>query len=291
MKYKFWGVRGSIPTPGSDTVRYGGNTACSELTLGDDNMIIFDAGSGIRVLGNDLMKRGKPVKAAIFLTHTHWDHIQGFPFFVPAFIPGNKFIICGCGEADVSLEKIFLDQMKSAYFPVELSDMPASIGFKNMDEGTYKISGCVVKTMYVNHPGFTLGYRIEHDGKSLVYISDNEPYPMEESDSPDLENLKYKNKNNLKLAEFAKDADLFIHDCQYTPEEYESKKGWGHSPYDYVAELAIAANVKKFAVFHHDPMHDDKFVDEIVEKVRDLIHAKNDSIEVIGAAEEMEIEI
>ncbi|HMW34763.1 MAG TPA: MBL fold metallo-hydrolase [bacterium] len=292
MKYKFWGVRGSIPTPGPETVGYGGNTSCGELTLDDGSMIIFDMGSGIRVLGNDLMKRGKkPVEAIILLSHTHWDHIQGFPFFVPAFIPGNKILICGCEEADIKLETIIKDQMKSAYFPVELSDMPAAIGFKRLYEGRFKISGARVDTMYLNHPGFTLAYRVEYNGKSVVYASDNEPYPIQPNDSPEMAGMKYQGKDNHRIIEFSKNCDLLIHDCQYTPEQYKTKVGWGHSPYDYVAEIAWKANVKRLAVHHHDPSHDDAFVDGIVNNVKNLLREKGARAEAFGAREGLEIEL
>ncbi|MBX7150415.1 MBL fold metallo-hydrolase [bacterium] len=292
MKYKFWGVRGSIPTPGPETVRYGGNTSCGELTIDDSNMIIFDAGSGIRPLGNDLMKRGKkPIEAIILLSHTHWDHIQGFPFFVPAFIPGNKFVICGCEEADVKLDQIITDQMKSAYFPVELSDMPAAIGFKRLYEGRFKIAGARVDTLYLNHPGFALGYRVEHEGKSVVYVSDNEPYPIQEGDHPDFADMKYKGNNNYRIIEFSKNTDLLVHDCQYTPEEYKTKIGWGHSPYDYVAEIAWKAKVKRLAIYHHDPGHNDAFVDTMVEEVRKLLKEKGADVECFGAYEGLEVDI
>lgn len=292
MKYTFWGVRGSIPTPGAETVSYGGNTSCGELQLPDGQMIIFDAGSGLRPLGNDLMRRGKkPLESVILLSHTHWDHIQGFPFFVPAFIPGNKFVICGHEEADVKLDQIIKDQMKSAYFPVELSDMPASVGFKRLYEGKFKISGARVETMYLNHPGFALGYRVESEGKSVVYVSDNEPYPIEQTDDPAYEGMVYKGKNNYRIIDFSRDTDLLIHDCQYTPDEYKSKVGWGHSPYDYVAEIAWKARVKRLAIYHHDPAHDDAFVDSIVESVRKLLHEKGADVLCFGAKEGMEIQL
>ncbi len=292
MKYTFWGVRGSIPTPGPDTVRYGGNTSCGELTLDNGNMIIFDAGSGIRVLGNDLLRRGKKgIETVILLSHTHWDHIQGFPFFVPAFIPGNKFVICGCEEADVKLDQIITDQMKSAYFPVELSDMPASIGFKRLYEGKFKISGVQVHTMYLNHPGFALGYRVEENGKSVVYVSDNEPYPIEDSSNAQFEGMKFKGNNNYRMVHFAEGTDLFIHDCQYTPDEYKTKVGWGHSPFDYVAEIAWKARVKRLAIYHHDPAHDDTFVDSMVDQVRSLLKEKGATTEVFGAREGMQVDL
>lgn len=290
MKIKFWGVRGSIPTPGPETVRYGGNTACVELNLDDGSIIIFDAGSGLRMLGNDLLKRGlKPIEAIIFLSHTHWDHIQGFPFFVPAFLPGNKFVICGGEEPDNPLDKIITDQMKSAYFPVALSDLPSSIGFKRLYEGKFKIYGAKVTTLFLHHPGTALGYRIDYEGRSLAYISDNEPFPVEQSSNPDFAGMKYTGANNNRVIEFARNADLLIHDCQYTPEEYSKKTGWGHSPYDYVAEIAWKANVRRLALFHHDPSHHDDMIDKILDDVKSLLRERQSAAECIAAQEGLEI--
>jgi phosphoribosyl 1,2-cyclic phosphodiesterase len=290
MKIKFWGVRGSIPTPGSETVGYGGNTSCCEVTLDDGGLIILDAGSGLRVLGNDLLKRGKkPVEAVFLLSHTHWDHIQGFPFFVPAFMPGNKFVICGGEEADVQLDQIITDQMKSAYFPVALSDLPSSIGFKRLYEGKFKIYGAKITTLYLHHPGCALGYRIEHQGKTLVYVSDNEPFPIENSNNPLFDDMKYKGNNNYRMVEFARGVDLFVHDCQYTPEEYEKKVGWGHSPYDFVAEIAWKAQVKRLALYHHDPSHNDNYIDGIVSNVQKLLASKHPAVECFGAKEGLEV--
>lgn len=290
MKVKFWGVRGSIPTPGPATVRYGGNTACVEVNLDDGSLIIFDAGSGLRVLGIELLKRGlKSIEAVIFLSHTHWDHIQGFPFFAPAFMPGNKFIICGGEEPDHPLDQIITDQMKSAYFPVALSDLPSKIGFKRLYEGKFKIFNAKITTLMLNHPGIALGYRVDYAGKSLVYISDNEPYPIEPTDDPAFADVHYKGNNNLRVAEFSHHTDLLIHDCQYTPEEYAKKTGWGHSPYDYVAEIAWKAKAKRLAIFHHDPAHDDETVDRIVQEVKTLLKKKNAPTECFGAQEGLEL--
>jgi phosphoribosyl 1,2-cyclic phosphodiesterase len=208
---------------------------------------------------------------------------------VPAFIPGNKFVICGCEDADIKLDQIITDQMKSAYFPIELGDMPASIGFKRLYEGKFKIAGARVETIYLNHPGFALGYRVEFGGKSVVYVSDNEPYPIQESDNPEYADMKYKGNNNYRMVQFSKNTDLLIHDCQYTPDEYKTKVGWGHSPSDYVAEIACKAQVKRLAIYHHDPGHDDAFVDRMVEDVRQILKSKNASIECFGAKEGLEV--
>lgn len=292
MKVRFWGTRGSIPTPGPETVRYGGNTACIEIQADDDHLVILDAGSGIRTLGLDLLKRGKkPIEATIMISHTHWDHIQGFPFFVPAFIPGNSFTVCGCGEADMSLDQIVKGQMKSAYFPVDLNDMPAEIAFHELHEGSFNFSGVEVDTMFVNHPGLALAYKIRHNGKTVVYASDNEPYPVEPEEDDRYKHLKFHGKSNRRIMEFAKGADLLIHDSQYTPEEYSTKIGWGHSPYDYAVEIAATAGVKRMVFFHHDPLHNDDFLDDLEKTIKADLKKKNPAVKGELAVEGREISL
>ncbi|MDP6118957.1 MAG: MBL fold metallo-hydrolase [Planctomycetota bacterium] len=180
MKVKFWGVRGSIPSPGQGTVRYGGNTACVEVLCGD-TLIILDAGSGIRMLGNDLLRRYQsPIQADILMSHFHWDHIQGFPFFVPAYIPGNRFTIHGCEGMIQPLEMIFKGQMVPDYFPISFQEMPSEKSFSKITEGDFEIKGVKISTLYLNHPGIALGYRLEHEGKVFCFISDNEPHSYSE---------------------------------------------------------------------------------------------------------------
>ncbi len=175
MKIKFWGVRGSIPVPGPSTVRYGGNTPCIEVRLNDERLIIIDAGTGIRELGLSLLPKGK-VEAIILLSHTHWDHIHGFPFFVPAFIPGNKLTIYGPVNYNEKLEEIVAGQMKYSYFPVKLEWIGADKKFVDLKEGIYEIDGIRIIAQILNHPIITMGYRIEADGKILVTEYDTEPY-------------------------------------------------------------------------------------------------------------------
>src|SRR5689334_9221373 len=176
MRVKFWGTRGSISTPGKQTVRYGGNTPCVEVRLPDDELIILDAGTGIRNLGEDLMERGESVKATILVSHPHWDHIQGFPFFKPAFVSGNELTIVGGQMDKVTLQKMISDQMNKIYFPVQLNELKATLKFCRVREEEIQVYGARVRTIYVNHPTFAMGYRITHGGKTLVYISDNEPF-------------------------------------------------------------------------------------------------------------------
>src|SRR5512140_2649720 len=174
MRLKFWGTRGSLPTPGKDTVRYGGNTPCVEVRLQHDELVIFDAGSGIRGLGDALMARGESVKAFLAITHPHWDHIQGFPFFKPVFISGNEFTIIGAESKGVTLRQMIASQMDKAYFPVQLNELKAKINFRPIKEETIHVFNAGLSSIYVNHPAFALGFRLSVAGRSIVYISDNE---------------------------------------------------------------------------------------------------------------------
>lgn len=291
---KFWGVRGSIPTPGPTTVRYGGNTACVELRH-KDNLFILDAGSGLRLLGKELLKINSAIKASIFISHMHWDHIQGIPFFTPAFIPGNKFIFFGAEESDSELANILAKQMDPTYFPIELGDMRSKLEFRRLFEGSHEIDGIRVETIFLNHPGQVLGYRFYFDDKSIVYISDNEPFaPLL---GPVFNGNGYKGETfigedgNGKLIDFIEGADLLIHDAQYTPEEYQSHITWGHSPYDYTVNIGLNAGVKKLFLFHHDPLHDDEQVDDILKEARGIVGKRSGSMEVFAASEGMAIDL
>jgi len=286
IRLKFWGVRGSIPTPGPTTVRYGGNTACLELQLGD-RLFILDAGSGIRALGQDLLKRKNPVQAHVFISHTHWDHIQGIPFFTPAYIPGNRIIFHGANEVNKALKKMIADQMDPTYFPVELDEMGAQLDFESFNEGHYEVDGVSVDTMYVNHPGNSLGYKFRFEDKMLVYISDNEPFQA----APAGEDGWVGEDGNLKLIEFIRGADVLIHDAQYTPEEYEKHVTWGHSPFTYTVELAIKAGVKKLFLFHHDPLHNDDTIDLILKNARAIAEKSKAELEILAAQEGFSLDI
>ncbi len=298
MKLKIWGCRGSIPTPGKDTVRYGGNTPCVELKLDDNNLIILDSGTGIKNLGNYLIRKGESTRAYIMITHPHWDHIQGFPFFKPLFISGNEFTIVGSGAKTKTLEQIVADQMDRVYFPVRLSELKANIKFLQVGEEEFKVYDATVKTIYVNHPGFTLGYRISFNNKTVVYISDNEPFDREIT--PYLFNWekevverfeKIPGDPNKRIFEFVKGADLLIHDTTYTPEEYVEKVGWGHSHYLFTLRVAHEGGVKRLLLFHHDHTHTDSMLDQIFEHCKNELKKKKYKFNLLIAAEGMEIEI
>ncbi|MEM8603444.1 MAG: MBL fold metallo-hydrolase [Cyanobacteria bacterium P01_H01_bin.121] len=254
---RFWGVRGSIASPGPETVRYGGNTSCVQMLVGQ-HCLIFDGGTGIRVLGQHLLQH-LPVKGHLFFTHSHWDHIQGFPFFGPAFVPGNEFHIYGAIAPDGStIEQRLSDQMLHPNFPVPLQIMGAKLAFHDLEIGqTIALDDEVlIETALLNHPGESLGYRVNWRGHAVAYVTDTEHF----SDRLD--------ENVLKLAQ---DADILIYDSTYTDAEYHSptssKIGWGHSTWQEAVKIAKAAQVNTLAIFHHDPLHNDDVLDTIGEQV------------------------
>ncbi len=298
VQIKFWGVRGSIATPGDATKKYGGNTACTELTLDDGNLIILDAGTGIRTLGEELIERGGKVSAYILITHPHWDHIQGFPFFRPAFMEGNFLTIAGPEAKGLKLKDLIAGQMDKVYFPVRLSELEAEISFVPLTEGTFKVFDAEVESIYVNHPGFTLGYRITYGGKTLVYISDNEPFSRESSHmftNGDRSIIKLfeseRNDPNDRIVNFVKGADVLIHDATYTPELYKEHVGWGHSDYLFTMQVAAKAGVKKLCLFHYDPLLDDEKLDMVVADCEDWIKKMNYGFELCPAMEGLEFTV
>ncbi len=298
MRLKFWGTRGSIPTPGEQTVRYGGNTPCLELRLDDEKLIILDAGTGIRNLGDTLMEKGESINAYIFISHPHWDHIQGFPFFKPAFVSGNCFTIVGGETSKVTLQKMIADQMNSIYFPVQLNELKATIKFKRIMEEEFEVFGAKIQTSYVNHPTFGIGYRITQHGKSIVYISDNEPFDRRVAHEPRrvekaiIEKYsKYPDNPNKCIFDFVRNADVLIHDATYTPEEYVDRVGWGHSHYLFTLNVAAEGNVKRLILFHHDPSHPDERVDDIVRKCQNEIANRHYNFDCLAASEGLEIEV
>ncbi len=279
MRLKFWGVRGSIPCPGPKTMRYGGNTPCLELRFSSsDRLIIIDAGSGIRELGNHIMAHDLPkgpINADLYLSHTHWDHILGFPFFVPIYLPTTKLRVWGpVTHEEDTLEKIVGGQMTYRYFPVRDAELAAKIEYHHLQEGVFDIGdGITLTTKYLNHPVLCLGYRFACNGKVLCTAYDTEPFLNLFSTDPNdpsydemmaTEGEIVAAEQNALVERFFAGADLLVHDCQYTTREYENgKKGWGHTSFEYAIEAARRAKVKAVALFHHDPMRSDEQIEEL----------------------------
>lgn len=255
----FWGVRGSIPAPGAETVRYGGNTSCVEMRIGGKRLI-FDGGTGLRVLGKSLLKQ-MPVEAYMFFTHSHWDHIQGFPFFVPAFIKGNCFHIYGAiAPNGATMKQRLSDQMLHPNFPVPIQVMQSDLKFYDLFPGdVMQLDDITIETGSLNHPNTAMGYRITWNGRTVVYATDTEHYP---------------DRLDENLLHLARDANMLIYDACYTDEEYHDPKapkiGWGHSTWQEAIKLAKAANVNKTVIFHHDPNHTDDFLDDVEAQVQSV---------------------
>src|SRR5580658_5249552 len=288
MYLRFWGTRGSIATPGPATNEFGGNTSCVEVVTDSGVRFILDCGTGARPLGAHLMAHEpKPIKATILLSHTHWDHIQGFPFFAPLFVPGNRITVCGPQGANSSLPEVLSGQMEYTYFPVELAQLGAQIVYRDLTEGTHDLGGVQVSAQLLNHPAIALGYRIEADGASLLYLCDHEPYwePLWHSDSEPGKLESILHEGDRRHALFMQNADVVIHDAQYTPEEYPARKNWGHSTHSYVAQLAAAAGVKRLFLTHHDPVHDDGFLADIEKRAQELARLAGSPMKVSCARE------
>jgi CheY-like chemotaxis protein len=291
---RFWGTRGSIATPGPTTTRFGGNTSCVEVVTNAGSRFVFDCGTGIRLLGGYMLANApKPLAATILISHSHWDHIQGFPFFAPAFIPGSKIRICGPDAAYNSLPHVLAGQMEYTYFPVELGQLSAEITYQSLTEGTVEIDGARITTQFLNHPAVTLGYRIEADGASVMYLCDHEPFwePLWRSDGVPGNIDSILHAGDRRHGEFMRNADVVIHDAQYTPEEYPAKKNWGHSTYMYATQLAAAMNVKQLFLTHHDPLHSDDYLAEMERLATGVAAAAGSSMRVAFAYEGYEQQI
>ncbi len=281
MLVRFWGTRGSIATPGGATLRYGGNTSCVEVTSDSGVTILVDAGTGAHALGKALMAQGRGARGHILISHTHWDHIQGLPFFEPLFVEGNEWHIYGPRGLGQSLRDVLAAQMDYAYFPIALNAFAANVHFHEVVEGAFNIEDVRIATQYLNHPALTVGYRIEADGACAVYASDHEPHDAHAGEG----HPEAGEGGDASHVEFIRDADLVIHDAQYTAAEYPEKIGWGHSTIEYAVDVAIAANVKTLALYHHDPSRGDDAVDQLLGAARARVSAANAELEVIGAAE------
>ena len=286
MRVRFWGTRGSLAKPGPETLRYGGNTSCVQLVSRSGTLLVIDCGTGGHGLGQRLLREANgPIRGHMLISHTHWDHIQGIPFFAPFFIPGGEWDLYAPQGFGESLRETLAGQMEYTYFPVTPDAFGAELRYHNLSEGTFRIGDITVRTRYLNHPALTLAYRIEADGVAIVHACDHEPHnrtlalgegPIEGQD--------------LCHAEFLRGADLVIHDAQYTAAEYQPKIGWGHSTHEYATRLGAAMGVKRLALSHHDPMRSDDQLDALIAKARAGL-GEECGLELFGAAEGLELDL
>jgi phosphoribosyl 1,2-cyclic phosphodiesterase/ActR/RegA family two-component response regulator len=295
-RIRFWGVRGSIPVPGKSTVRYGGNTSCVEVRA-DGEIIILDAGSGIRLLGLELDKEFGPrsMKLTLLISHTHWDHIQGLPFFSPAYNQKNLIRVLGYEGARAGLAKILASQMETPFFPVSLRELPSHLAIEELRETDFQVGKVEVHSKFANHPGICAGYRLFTRSGSIAYFPDNEPYEplklhLASRDGISQEEARdFATAERAKMVEFLQGCELAIMDTQYTDEEYAKHIGWGHSSLSSVVSLALDANVGRLVLFHHDPNHDDEMIDKMLEHARALVAKSEKSLGVDAAREGAEI--
>ncbi len=295
-RLRLWGVRGSIPVPGPGTVRYGGNTACVEIRA-DEELIVLDAGSGIRELGLALENEfgSRPINLSLLITHVHWDHIQGFPFFVPAYNDKNQIRIFGFNGANSGLQEILKGQMATPFFPVALYDLPGRIQFENPESMEFKIGKVRIHARRMNHPGVCVGYRVLTSKGSIAYLPDHEPYDafkLHASKSHLLspeQTQKRAREDRAELVKFLHGSDILILDSQYTDEEYQAHVGWGHGSLSSAISLAADAGVRKLILFHHDPTHNDQTIDKMVQTARKLAAKCKNDLEVEGAREGAEM--
>lgn len=289
-RVKFWGVRGSVPSPGPDTVRYGGNTSCVEVRVGDE-LLILDAGTGLRQLGRSLMAEfpERPLTANLLLTHTHWDHIQGMPFFGPIYRSNCRLRIYGYEGARRSLETILSGQMESPYFPVAFQKLPGNVEIEELKDLRFQVGAVRVEAWFANHPGICAGFRLFTDNGSLVYIPDHEPlhrHRFETSAWPRaVQGAAAAGREEARMDEFLRGADALILDAQYDLAEYQQRIGWGHGCVDDAVAIALRAGVKCLWLFHHDPDHDDAKIDAMLAHARRLVSDAGAALRVEAAAE------
>jgi phosphoribosyl 1,2-cyclic phosphodiesterase len=293
MRLTFWGTRGSIAAPGPQTVRFGGNTTCLEIETGHGHQLILDAGTGIRALGLK-MARSMPLTCSIFITHTHWDHIQGLPFFVPLFVPGNKIIIHGpydpVGLKDI--RDVLSGQMVYQYFPVNSAELQAGIEYQTLSEGqTVNLGEVQVSCILMNHPVIALGYKVSSGGKTLFFTGDHEDF-SNIYEPGDLFFDEYEElivERRTRLAEFLRGVDLMVADCMYTDQEQQVKSGWGHSCPSMCTRLARLAEVPRLVLTHFDPTRDDEALESFEQSVRKQFQGPDLAIELAREGTTLEV--
>jgi phosphoribosyl 1,2-cyclic phosphodiesterase len=279
MIIRCWGARGSTPVSGREYLRYGGSTTCIELRTKDDEIIIIDAGSGIRKLGNRLLEENRNEYSILF-THAHWDHVLGFPFFKPIYVKGTRISVFGCPFAQGSVKQMISQTMVHPNFPVNLEDVESEISYRGACENSFSINSVIVTPIFLSHPGQGTGYKFIEDSQSFVFLTDNE--------------LSFKHPGGLDYQDyvnFSSDADLLIHDAEFTEEEYEKTRSWGHSVYEDALRLALEARVGKFGLFHHNQDRTDIGLDAIVQDCQHIIKDDKASLECFAVYEGMEIKL
>ena len=279
MLIRCWGARGSIPVSGPEYLKYGGDTTCLEIRTADDAIIIVDAGSGIRRLGNRLLAEGRFEYSMVF-THSHWDHILGFPFFKPIYRKEAFIHMCGCPFNEESVKEMIAKVMSSPNFPVDYNNVRAQISYQESCQSSFAVRSLTIDPIRASHPNSGIGYKFSEHGKTFVFLTDNE--------------LTHRHPGGLDFADyvrFAAGADLLFHDSEFTEEEYRTKKGWGHSTYRAALQLALDAGVKKFGLFHHNQERTDEALDEIADNCRKIVAGRGSSLECFAVREGMEIRL
>ncbi len=294
---RFWGVRGSIPVPGPDTVRYGGNTACVEFR-GEGEIIILDSGTGIRPLGHalDAEFAGKALNLTLLITHSHWDHIQGFPFFRPAYEPANHLRILGFEGTRDGLAGIFSAQMESPYFPIGLGELPGNIAFEELRTMEFAVGAVKVQAAFANHPGVCVGYRLKTPAGSVAYLPDHEPFHRMRNRQivPEAlhdQAMDFARSEDEKIIRFLDGVDALILDAQFDADEYARHTGWGHSSVDDAVDLAVRSKAKRLFLFHHDPAHSDAKMDQMLAHARKVAAKSGKGLQVEAAREGMKCEL
>ena len=306
IKIIFSGLRGSIAVNDPNFTRYGGNTSSVQLQFDNGAEILLDGGSGIFQTGQRYMSKGGPAgipdKLMILITHQHWDHIQGLPFFVPLYIPKKKIVMCGCNQGSLLFKDILSGQMSDPYFPVELQNWMADIEYRSIGQEKFDFCDIKIESLNAEHPGMTLGYKITYKEKLITYMPDNElfaKFPQEKiyvkywgdiDEKTDMETVILEEQKK-HFFDFIENSDVFIHDSQYTRDEYKTKVGWGHSCFEDTVNAGIFANAKHIVLFHHDPSHNDNKIDEMLKKSEEIIISKNSRCKVSAASQQTVIEI